>query len=173
MVLYPRVFKRLDISHSSSLKTHYYYLEKMAYLQHNNNTVPFVSGPLICTNDGSEEYSYWNIAQRIENSLKYYMKPYKMCVFGGDDIKNRDKPLILSRVWLNSNKDINNILILMERITFNDNTINTYKYITAINNRSWQPLNWSEVENTTNIRQTILSSNDPYPGNYKINMNLE
>ena len=169
----PRIFKRLEVAKSSGNEFfHEFFLKRMAYLQWSNAGAQFTSGPLIIAEEGRDEYSYWKTAQEIESSLEYYMKPHKLYIFG-NDVKNTNKSHILSRLWLHSNKDINIALVLMERIDYQSDKLNCDKYMTAINNRTWMPLDWSDIEKTSELEQTLVKSDNPYPGCWDLHIRLE
>jgi hypothetical protein len=160
MLLRPRIFKKLEIARLGFGEFSYnkHVLDQFAYYQWNNSS-PFVSGPFMFTEKAPEEYTYWGIAQDIEQSMKYFMKPYNIHVFGENekDVKQGD---LLIRGWLNSTKDINNALVLMERVDIEKNKKDVLEYMYAINNRSWQPKNWSEIEKSNTMTQTLIMNID-------------
>jgi hypothetical protein len=167
----PRVFTKLNIAYNSAVPFHNFYISQLAYLQWVNIT-PFVSGPSIYANPSPKTYSYWEVGQKIESTFKYFMTPYNIIMFG-NDVENTNKSHILSRVWLNASKDLNNALVLMEPINLNskDNT-EVHRYMAAINNRSWRPLVWSDFDKVNSIHQTLVQTDKPYPGSWNVNMRL-
>jgi hypothetical protein len=157
-------FKRLDIQFNS-FTYHPFFLERMAYNQWNNK-LPFVSGPFIQVETANDEYKYWSLAGDINESLKYFMKPHRIVVFGDSTIKNRKFPHIMSRVWLNAQPNINLCCVFMERI--NTNQESDRKYITAINNSSWRPVKFSDYELKKELQQEVVLTNKPYDGCFEV-----
>ncbi len=167
----PRVYKKLDVAFSNASPFHNFFMSQLAYYQWVNIT-PFVTGPAIYADRAPHEYSYWKISQNIEACFRYYIKPYNILIYG-NDVKNTDKSHVLSRVWLNSNKDINNALVLMERINLkHGDCYEEHKYMAAINNRSWRPLVWSDFDKVNSIHQTLVQTDKPYVGCWSVNMKL-
>jgi hypothetical protein len=153
----PRTFKRLNIAYNSE-RHQKFFLEKFAYYQWNNK-LPFTSGPAIMAEPSQDLYDYWSIASQIECSLRYYMKPHKILVFG-NEIDNITKSHLLVRGWLNATKESNNALILMERIDFPKEK----DYMVAINNSEWRPMNLTQIEDAAEIKQTLTK--EPTAQNY-------
>jgi hypothetical protein len=150
-----RVFKRLDIAYNSH-KLNEFFLEQLAHAQWKNKA-PFIHGPFMEVKENKEEYGYWDLANNIEHSLRYYMKPHRIIVFG-NDINNTLKPYILTRCWLNATHHENRALVFMERIQsvhdlYSDN------YWRAINNNSWVPTHWSKIQSATQITQSLIPKN--------------
>jgi hypothetical protein len=150
-MLSPRIFKRIDVASVPHGHTfyHQFFLEQFAYKMW-NSTVPFSSGPVIIAEPSNEEYDYWSIAQRVEGTLRYYMKPSKLIVFERD-IHNIAKSHILTRGWLNVSEESNNAVLLMERIDWPLDQ----KYMTSINNASWRPDEWDRLLAAQKLEQTI------------------
>lgn len=169
----PRVFRRLGTSLGES-KPHDFFLERMATYQLNNK-VPFVAGPAIIAEPCKDEYDYWGIARQIETSLRYYMKPYNIHLFGKDE-RNIELSHLLVRLFLQGTTSFNNALVLMERVDLSNyiTVNNVNNYMTAINNRSWQPDNtvWDTLQNKYEIQQTLRVTDEPYPGSWQVNMRL-
>jgi hypothetical protein len=144
----PRTFKRLNIAYNSD-RYQTFFLEKFAYYQWNNK-LPFTSGPAIMAEPSSDFYDYWKMAQSIESTLRYYIKPYNICVFG-NELDNMSKSHLLVRGWLDATKESNNALILMERINYPQEN----DYMVAINNSEWRPTNWLQIEDATQLQQAL------------------
>lgn len=103
----------------------------------------------MCADPAPDEYSYWGIAGQIHESMRYYMKPHELLVFG-NDIRNTNKSHILSRIWLNSMNNKNSVLVLLERTNIVDND-----YWRQINTRSWQPTDWNAIQRANELHQII------------------
>jgi hypothetical protein len=144
----PRTFKRLDIAYNSE-RHQKFFLEKFAYYQWNNK-LPFTSGPAMMAEPSQDLYDYWSIASQTERSLRYFMKPHKILVFG-NEIDNITKSHLLVRGWLNATRESNNALILMERINYPQEK----DYMVAINNSNWRPADWAQIEDATELKQTL------------------
>ena len=156
-----RMFKRLNIAYDA-FTFESFFLERMAYVQWRNKP-PFTRGPFIRCQTAKEEYDYWTLAGQINHSLDYYMKPHKMLVFGFD-VQNTKIPHLMTRVWLQSELDMNFALVIMERIDYTKDK----DYIVAINNSSWRPYNFSKLETANELQQTLLLTNKPYDGCYEV-----
>lgn len=153
----PRTFKRLDIAYNSH-RYQKFFLERFAYYQW-NNTLPFTSGPAVMAEASNDEYDYWKMATDIECTLRYFIKPHKIRVFG-NEIDNIAKSHLIVRGWLNATKESNNALILMERINYPQEK----DYMVAINNSEWRPTDWKEIEYATQLQQTLTK--EPIAPNY-------
>ena len=164
-----RIYKRLDIAYNGH-KIHEFLLERMAYPQWHNNQ-PFISGPNICV-ELNRLYNYWNVANQIEYSLRYFMKPHTIHVFGSD-VDNLDNPSLLVRTWLNAKEDSNNVLVTMESMKSPIGGSNELRYMEAINNRSWQPDNWNDIANASALHQTLTQTNRPYEGCWEVSITGE
>jgi len=165
----PRVFRRLEVAYNSS-RPHDFFLDKLAYSQWNNNR-PFITGPFMIAETANDTYDYWRIAGEIEHSLKYFMKPYKIGIFG-NNVKDITQSNLLVRVYLQGEENSNNVLVLMERINLKKDR-DAMNYMVAINNRSWQPNNLDIIKNVSKIRQTLVETDKPYPGSWSVNMKLD
>ena len=168
-----RIFKKFTIPIESSYKTHEFFLNHMAYLQWNNK-IPFVSGPSMICHDSKTAFDYWEYGGQIQHNLKYYMKPYDIQFFGcniGDD----DKHTLLIRLFMNVTKESNNVLVLMENLgKLNEITrIEKNIYMTAINNRSWQPNDWDTIKSTSIIPQSLEQCDLNLNWKYRVNMYLQ
>jgi len=165
-----RTFKKLNIAYNS-YAFEPFFLERMAYAQWNNKTKhKIISGPFIQFKTAKNKYNYWGVANKIEHSLHYYMKPHKMFVFG-NDVDNINKSYLLTRVWRQCLENVNLCLVLMERVEYK----NDRDYLIAINNTSWQPdwqCSWEKkfscLENTNELHQEILLTNKPYKNSYEV-----
>jgi hypothetical protein len=163
-----RIFKRFDIAYNSQ-KFNPFFLERMAYAQW-NNTAPFIRGPFIQGQQEKDEYGYWGVAGEIEHSLRYFMKPHKIIVFG-NDVKNTENPYLLTRCWLHATQQENRALVFMERVKFT-HPLHLHHYTTAINNNSWLPTDWNAIESATEITQELTRNDKPYQGFYTITMQI-
>jgi hypothetical protein len=161
----PRTFKRLDIAYNSE-RHQKFFLEQFAYYQWNNK-LPFTSGPAIMAEPSQDLYDYWSIASQTERSLRYYMKPHTIKVFG-NEIDNITKSHLLVRGWLNATKESNNALILMERINYPQEK----DYMVAINNSEWRPTDWEEIEHANELTQTLTNTKRQHATFWKTHMNV-
>jgi hypothetical protein len=120
----------------------------------------------MCAYAAPGEYSYWGIASNIDNTMRYFMKPHKIAIFG-HDVMNLEKSQLLVRGWFQCTPESNNLLLLMERYEHKTD----HKYWFGVNNSSWRIQGWHQIENVTNVNQTLLpSSNSPH---YKVQMELQ
>ena len=103
----PRTFKRLTVALNPHFNYDPFFLTALAYNQWSINP-PFSVGPKMCAYAAPEEYSYWGISSTIENTLRYYMKPHKIAIFG-NDIQNLEKPQLLVRGWFQCTNKSNNL----------------------------------------------------------------
>jgi hypothetical protein len=169
-----RIFKKLDIAHIGFGSYSYdkYILDSFAYYQWTKD-IPFISGPCMYLEKAPDEYSYWSQALKIQQSMKYFMKPYNIQLFGNNITDNTQSHLLI-RGWLNSIKDCNNVLILMERVELDKNRNSIIQYMNNINNRSWQPLQWTDIEKSNTLIQHLdCNTSSESLNKYNLNIKLE
>lgn len=172
-----RIFKQLNevVDYSSLSFPHSHFLERLAYVQLNNKG-NFTSGPSICadrrqitdTSYLADKYEYCNIIQKLHCSMNYFMRPYKLVVFGHNET-DTTKSHLLTRVWLDHNNGHNNVLALIENIDVHY----TSHYMTSLNYETiWKP-DLRAAFKAKEIKQTVIQTDEPYKGFYNCIMELQ
>ena len=162
-----RVFHSLHVARTGNapdlFHANHFLLDRFAYIQLNalnDQRTSFDQGPFIEAVTAKEEFSYWGIAQSIENTLKYSLRPYEIQFYGDEDLQSTALPHILTRTWLSHAGGTNRVLAILERVDCRDPA--TYKYMVEINNNSWRPpadWNWTHKKSTTLVQ--TLSDRQP------------
>lgn len=163
----PRTYKRLAIAGNPHMHYDSFFLTALAYNQWSIKP-PFSVGPKMCAYAAPEEYSYWSIAENINNTLRFFMKPHKIAIFG-HDVKNLSKSQLLVRGWFQCTHESNNLLLIMERYEHKTDS----KYWVGINNSSWRIQGWPQIENAQQMHQLLTLSNEPCRGSYNVQMELQ
>ena len=150
-----RLFKRLEFT--QGLRPHPFFLERMAYLQMQNNG-DFTSGPMITAEPAPQEYSYWTTLDEIEHGMRYFMRPYELVAFGHNEA-DTTKSHLLTRAWMHHINGANRVTVTVERI----NQVDLYPYMNQINNKPiWCTDSWNT--NAKSLTQTLKQTNHPYNG---------
>lgn len=174
-----RVFHSLQVARTGNapdlFQSNHFLLDRFVYVQLNalnDQRTSFDQGPFIEAVTAKEEFSYWGIAQSIENTLKYSLRPYKIQFYGDAGLQSTALPHILTRTWLSHKNGTNHVLAILERVDYRDSA--TYKYMVDINNNSWRPsADWNWERKSATLVQT-LSDHRPagYPGKH-VNLTLQ
>ena len=143
-----RIFRRLDFARAC-LDPHPFFLNQMAYLQMQNDG-PFISGPMMCADPAIEEYSYWDILQRLDHGLRYFMRPHTLVAFGFNE-RGKESHL-LTRAWLQHIDGHNLVVATVERV----DAATVGKYMNSLNYKTiWKPT-LEDCVDATAIKQTQI-----------------
>lgn len=175
-----RIFHSLQVARTGNapelFQSNHFLLDRLAYVQLNalnDQRTSFDQGPFIEAVTAKEEFSYWRIAQSIENTLKYSLRPYEIQFYGDVELQSTALPHILTRTWLSHTSGTNRMLAILERVDCRDSA--TYKYMVDINNNSWRPpadWDWMHKKSTTLVQTLLDRQPAGYPGKH-VNLTLQ
>ena len=159
-----KTFRKFNITIDPCVHTNVNLLEMITEIrlrkEYKYNKTPYIFiNPITKINPYNTKYDYEENACNIEHTIKHSFTPYKISYYREVDVLQVGDKLV-TRIWMNCEKDILKFLVLMEKISKDTNYFEwKMEYSMIINNPYWYPSNY-EILKQDIITQTIISKDE-------------